>query len=495
MNYSDSARIKAILTNGWRSWVDSTDEADIVIFDTCSVRQKSEDKVFGLLKEIPATKKVWLTGCMVQHYLKTWKIVKQRDKKEQKSLQLGNFVWWVKTKNPTIIWRHEEDLEWYAKYDNPTGDYLFVNHSFNPLYKKMAMKFPNIELFFRIDDVWMLPRMVQQLWYTIAPDVDLFNEYTGILPQGTNQLMDAQSKTAYVPISTWCSQFCAYCIVPYSRGLEKNRPVDEIVAEVKYHLDNGIKEIVLLWQIVNKHPDFVHILKEVLKMPWLVWLRYTSPYPTYYSPELLALHESEEKLCPHIHMPLQAGSNPVLKKMFRGYTVEQYKTFVDNIHALKRPISITTDIIIWFSDETEEDFVGSLDMIRYAKFDMIFMGIYSPRPGTLGAKKYEDNVSREEKKARRQRMNNLLREVSEENNKSELGTTRLMMVNKIEEWFFSGYSDNFKTIVVKTPSPLAQRSFVDAQDDSAKKPYVQLGDFVNVRITHTESLKLFAEIV
>lgn len=495
MNYSDSARIKAILTNWWRSRVDSIDAADIVIFDTCSVRQKSEDKVFGLLKEIPHTKKVWLTGCMVQHYLKTWKIVKQRDKKEQKSLQLGNFVWWVKTKTPTVIWRHEEDLEWYAKYDNPTGDYLFVNHAFNPLYKKMAMKFPHIELFFRIDDVGMLPRMVQQLWYTIAPDVDVFNEYTWILPQGTNQLMDAQSKTAYVPISTWCSQFCAYCIVPYSRWLEKNRPVDEILAEVKHHLDNGIKEIVLLWQIVNKHPEFVHILKEVLKMPWLVWLRYTSPYPTYYTPELLALHESEEKLCPHIHMPLQAGSDLVLKKMFRGYTVEQYKTFVDNIRALKRSISITTDIIIWFSDETEEDFVGSLDMIHYAKFDMIFMWIYSPRPGTLGAKKYEDNVSREEKKARRQRMNNLLREVSEDNNKAELGTTRLMMVNKIEEWFFSWYSDNFKTIVVKTPLPSAQKSFADAQDDIAVKPVVQLGDFVKVKITHTESLKLFAEIV
>jgi tRNA-2-methylthio-N6-dimethylallyladenosine synthase len=481
MNYSDSARIKAILTNWWRTWVDSIEEADVVIFDTCSVRQKSEDKVFGLLKDIPATKKVWLTGCMVQHYLKTGKIIKQRDKKESKALKLGNFVWWVKTTNPTIIWWLEEDLEWYAKFDSPTWDYLFVNHSFNPLYKKMVMKFPNIELLFRIDDVGMLPRMLQNLWYTIAPDVDVFNEYTGILPQWTNQLMDSLSKTAYVPISTGCSQFCAYCIVPYSRGLEKNRPVDEILAEVKHHLASGIKEIVLLWQIVNKHPDFVHILKEVLKMEWLVWLRYTSPYPTYYSKELLTLHEQEEKLCPHIHMPLQAGSDPVLKKMFRWYTVEQYKWFVDNIRALKRPISITTDIIIWFSDETEEDFQWSLDLIRYSTFDMIFMGIYSPRPGTLWAKKYEDNVSREEKKARRQRMNTLLREVSEKNNQSELWTKRLMMINKIEDSFFSGYSDNFKTVVVH------------------KKPWVSydhisLWDFVHVEITHTESLKIFGEI-
>jgi tRNA A37 methylthiotransferase MiaB len=194
------------------------------------------------------------------------------------------------------------------------------------------------------------------------------------------------------------------------------------------------------------------------------------------------LHEQEEKLCPHIHMPLQAGSDPVLKKMFRWYTVDQYKWFVDNIRALKRPISITTDIIIWFSDETEEDFQWSLDLIRYSAFDMIFMGIYSPRPGTLWAKKYEDNVSRDEKKARRQRMNTLLREVSEKNNQSELWTKRLMMINKIEDSFFSGYSDNFKTVVVQ------------------KKPWVSydhisLWDFVNVVITHTESLKIFGEIV
>lgn len=484
MNYSDSARIKAILTNGWWTYVETTDDADVVIFDTCSVRQKSEDKVFGLLKEIPADKKVWLTWCMVQHYLKTWKIIKQRDKKEAKALQLGNFVGDVKTKDPVIIGRHEEDLEWYAKFDSPTGDYLFVNHSFNPLYKKMAMKFPNIELFFRIDDVWMLPKMLLAMWYTIAPDVDIFNEYTGILPQGTNQLMLEQSKTAYVPISTWCSQFCAYCIVPYARGLEKNRPVADILAEVRHHLDSGMKEIVLLGQIVNKHPDFVHIVQEVLKMPWLVWLRYTSPYPTYYSPELLKLHETEEKLCPHIHMPLQAWSDPVLKKMFRWYTVEQYKGFVDAIRALKRPISITTDIIIGFCDETEEDFQWSMNMIEYAKFDMIYMGIYSPRPGTLGAKKYEDNVSRETKKDRRQRMNTLLRDTSEHNNQQELGTTRLMMVNKIEKDFFSGYTDNMKTVVVRT----------DHIEPSAQ-PTVALGDFIKIRITKTDSLKLFAEVV
>lgn len=158
--------------------------------------------------------------------------------------------------------------------------------------------------------------------------------------------MNMHASTAYVPISTGCNQFCAYCIVPYARGLEKYFPVEQIVKEVQMHLDRGAKEIVLLGQIVNKHPQFVEIVKAVLQLKGLKWLRYTSPYPTYYSKELLALHETEEKLCPHIHMPLQSGSDDVLKRMFRGYSVADAKKFIDNIRALKRDMSITTDIIV-----------------------------------------------------------------------------------------------------------------------------------------------------
>lgn len=144
--------------------------------------------------------------------------------------------------------------------------------------------------------------------------------------------MKNNTKTAYVPISTGCSQFCAFCIVPYARGLEKHLPVDDIIREVKHHIDAGVQEITLLGQIVNKHPHFVEICRRILDLPGdLQWLRYTSPYPTYYSDELLALHEQEERMCPHIHMPLQSGSSRVLKKMFRGYNREQFIEFVDKI--------------------------------------------------------------------------------------------------------------------------------------------------------------------
>jgi len=226
------------------------------------------------------------------------------------------------------------------------GELVGINHSFNPLLHNLSQKWTNIELFFRIDDTGFLPLMLQKLGYEVRYDRELTNEYSTIVPEGINSSMNAHNKTAYIPISTGCNQFCAYCIVPFARGLERWFPVEQIVKEAKIHLANGVKEIVLLGQIVNKHPDFLTIVKEVLKLEGLEWLRYTSPYPTYYSDELLALHETEPKLCPHIHIPFQSGSNAVLKKMFRGYSAEQCYAFIDKIRSLKRPISITTDIIL-----------------------------------------------------------------------------------------------------------------------------------------------------
>jgi tRNA-2-methylthio-N6-dimethylallyladenosine synthase len=129
--------------------------------------------------------------------------------------------------------------------------------------------------------------------------------------------------------------------------MEKNLNSDQVVTEVSHHIDHEIQEITLLGQIVNKHPDFAKMCSDILALPGdLRWLRYTSPYPTYYSDDLLRLHETESRMCPHIHMPLQSGSTSVLKKMFRGYGREQFIAFVDKIRLLKRDISLTTDVIV-----------------------------------------------------------------------------------------------------------------------------------------------------
>ena len=503
MNYSDSARIKAVLHNCWWEYVEEKSEADIVILDTCSVRQKSEDKVRWELKELRKldnAPKVRLTGCMIQHNLN----LKKTRTTKSKKYQLGNFVGNVATQEPILVGIQdvEEDKKLkdivrdFVKWTNDvTDNLLYINHAFNPLFKQMQTEFPQVELFFRINDVGMLPYVIAELWYEWIrkADIEIVNEYQSIIPHSANQIFAENTKTAYVPISSGCSQFCAYCIVPYARGLEKNRPVDEILTEIKHHIQNGVEEIVLLGQIVNKHPDFYEILKSTCETPGVRWVRYTSPYPTYYDEKIFDLHDKVENLCPHIHMPLQSWSTAVLKKMFRGYTADQYKKFVDQIRGLSRPISLTSDIIVWFTDETEQDFQESLSLSEYARFDMIYIGIYSPRPGTYGARKYEDNIPQKIKKERHHRLNDLLINISKENNLSEIWTHREMIVREVQDEMIVGYTDNMKNVGIAIPKKVHTTHEMSTSmwfTDS-----ITPGQFLNIKIIDTWPFNLLGEII
>lgn len=498
MNYADSARIKAVLTNCWFSYTENSKEADIIIFDTCSIKQKSEDKITGKLKTIRPDQKVRITGCMIQHNMRSWKL-----KAESSKFNVWNFIWSLQTKKPEILWMTTDEINKNSKSNIQNSKSVWINNVFNPVFHNLTQKRKNIELMRRIDDTGFLPLMLKKLWYDISYDQELINEYEKILPEHVNTSMNVHQTTAYIPISTWCNQFCAYCIVPYARGLEKYFPVEQIVNEAKTHLKNWVKEIVLLGQIVNKHPDFITIVKEILQLKWLKWLRYTSPYPTYYTKELLALHETEEKLCPHIHMPLQSGSNNVLKKMFRGYTVEEAKACIDTIRKLKRNISIITDIIVGFCDETEEDFQQTLDLVNYGNFDMVYIGIYSSRPGTLAAKNYSDNISRTVKRDRRNRLNNLLKDISRKNNEKEIGNIKEILINKISKWVIEGYTDSMKQVIIQ---PKAESRKPKAQKNKEKKEELQassfelwakakVGEFLTVKITKAIPFKLYGEII
>jgi len=444
MNYADSARIATMLKNIGFEQTNTIDDADIVIFDTCSVRQKSEDKITWKLTQIPKDKKIWITGCMVQHNLSK--------KKLEKMWELAK-KWAIKLKKWNFIW----NLSDIKVEEIP----FIINEVYSPLWQTLSQKFPNLELMFRIDDVHLLPKITKYLGYDVNPnDIKKLENYVDLLPSVANQTENENIKTAYVPISTGCNQFCSYCIVPFARGLEQYRNIEDIVNEVKYWTDKWKEEIVLLWQIVNKHPKFYEILIEVLKNPKVKWLRYTSPYPTYYNDKIFELHEKEERLCPHIHIPVQSGSNKILKLMNRWYTVEQFKEFIDKIRSLKRDISITTDIIVGFTDETEEDFAQTVDLVKYSRFDMIYTGIYSPRPNTKAYKTLKDNISKEEKHKRWETLNNLLYDISLENNKKEIWKTRKTMIvwkktnqtnnpenpNKSWNTVFYWYTDNFKNI-------------------------------------------------
>ena len=442
MNYADSVRIKAVLTNCGFEYVDNQDDAKILIFDTCSVRQKAEDKITWTLKDIPKDKKIWITWCMIQHNFRN--ILKKNTPTQFKR---GNFLWLSEWNDIKVIWTTNDEMKELIDHKKVSLDNMvFINHAFNPLFFNLKETYPNLELCFRIDDTWFLPLMLEKIWYGwLKYDTELLNEYEKIIPEENANMANHQT-TAYVPISTGCNQFCSYCIVPYARWLERYFSVEQVVNEAKLHIANWAKEIVLLGQIVNKHPDFLTIVKEVLKLEWLEWLRYTSPYPTYYSDELLALHENEEKLCPHIHIPFQSGSNDVLKRMFRGYSAEDCFKFIEKIQGLKRKISITTDMIIWFSWETDADFDDSLKLVEVWKFDMIYMGIYSPRPWTFAYKQLKDDISAKDKHERWEKMNELLKKSSQENNKAEIWWVRKVLIDEIngDEW--SGHTDNMKQI-------------------------------------------------
>ncbi|MFA7717230.1 MAG: MiaB/RimO family radical SAM methylthiotransferase [Candidatus Absconditabacterales bacterium] len=493
MNYADSARIKTILLNCGFSYTEDIKQADIVIFDTCSVRQKAEDKITGTIKDLKKTQKIWITGCMIQHSLRSGKLMSATA--DNGKLKMGNFLGTITSKNPEIIGFTTDEIDTLdTRYSSHVT--VSINNIFNPIFHRLHMTYPNLELMRRIDDTGFLPLILKKLGYKITYDQEIINEYEKIVPQGINTSMNrGHQTTAYIPISTGCNQFCSYCIVPYARGLEKNFPVKQIIDEAKIHLGNGAKEIVLLGQIVNKHPQFVEILKEILKLKGLQRLRYTSPYPTYYSDELLKLHEAEAKLCPHIHIPFQSGSDTILKAMHRGYTLAQAKKFIDDIHSLKTKISITTDIIVGFPGETEEDFQQTLDLVKYGKFDMIYIGIYSPRPGTLAQRNYPDDIPYTVKHDRRARLNEVLKKTSLENNEKEIGMIHTVLINNIEKpSTFSGYTEDMKQIIVQSVGCRVQSAELKKHQTSDIKLQAKPGDFVQARVTRGVPFKLYGKI-
>lgn len=473
MNYSDSARIKVWLQNLNWQYVSTIDEADVVIFDTCSVRQKSEDKISGILKDIPKTKKVWITGCMIQHDLNPSKFFWIRWQKFKK----WNFLPETNS-NPEIIWLNkisEKDKN-LLNSKQELWNYVLVNYSYIPIFTTFIKKFSNLELLFRIDDLHYLPEILTKLGYNIKHSIQKINSYLSIIPENPNFSFTDDAKSAFVPIQTGCSNFCSYCIVPFARGLEKNRNIEEILEEVKFHLKNWKQEIILVWQIVNKHKDFLKILKKILKLEWLKRLRYTSPYPNYYNDEIFTLHENEEKLCPQIHIPLQSGSDEILKKMNRWYTVNQFKDFIDKLKKLKRSISITTDIIVWFPDESDEDFQKTLDLVEYSRFDMIYIWIYSTRPLTLADKLYKDNISTKIKEQRRNWLNDLLIKISYDNNQKEVGKVKDILITSIQDEIWMWYDEKLKNFIVKG---------INSES---------LNNFVRAEVIKSDSLKLQAKI-
>ena len=354
MNSKDSEKLAGILeTIGYVET--DTEKADFVLYNTCTVRENANTRVYGRIGYLGTMKKknpdmkIAMCGCMMQEAHVVEKIKKSY-----------RFV-----------------------------DIVFGTHN---IFKLAELLYEDI----------IKGKMVVDVW------------------EGTNQIVeDLPSEHKYkfkagVNIMYGCNNFCSYCIVPYVRGRERSRKPEDIIAEVKKLAEDGIVEIMLLGQNVNsygktlEHPiSFAELLKMVEEVEGIKRIRFMTSHPKDLSDELIEVMKNSKKICTHLHLPMQSGSTRVLKEMNRKYTKEDYLNLVDKIKTAMPDISLTTDIIVGFPGETEEDFLETVDVVRKAGFDSAYTFIYSKRSGTVAAK-MENQVPEEEVK---DRFNRLLEEI------------------------------------------------------------------------------------
>ena len=356
MNARDSEKLLGILQEIGYEPTES-EEADIVVYNTCTVRENANLRVYGRLGQLRGLKRknphmiIALCGCMMQE--------KEVVEKIQKS---------------------------YSFVDVVFGTYN--------IFKLAELLYNRWESGKMVIDIWdSQKQVVEEL-----PTVRKFPFKSG------------------VNIMYGCNNFCTYCIVPYVRGREKSREPRDIIREIERLADDGVKEIMLLGQNVNSYGktldnpvSFAQLLKEIEEIDGIERIRYMTPHPKDFSEELLDVMSQSSKICNHIHFPLQSGSTRLLKAMNRQYTKEQYLNWVDKIREKLPDVSLTTDIIVGFPGETEEDFEDTLDVVRKAQFDSAYTFIYSKRTGTPAAS-MENQIPEDVVK---ERFNRLLETVGE----------------------------------------------------------------------------------
>lgn len=379
MNKNDSERIAGLLSSLGFSETPDESVADLIVVNTCSVRQSAEERVYGSQEKYLEYKKtkpemiVAVTGCMPG-----------RDKA-----------------------------------------------------KAFRKQLPATDLYFPTPDMVHLPRWIAELRPELVNSDSFEVDYLKIHP------MRAPSAQAYVTIQTGCNKFCTYCVVPYARGLERNRPAADILNEARELVDHGVIEITLLGQTVNSHPEFAKLLRELNALDGLERLHWTAAHPLSMSDEVidaLAL----PKQVNYLHLPVQSGSNEVLRRMNRKYTREQFLEVINKVKAARPGIALGSDIIVGFPGETREQFNETLSLYEDVGFDISYNAQYSPRSGTLGVKLYQDDVSKEEKRDRWDELQSLMEKIALERNQCYIGKTVSVLVDKQDNGFASGQSLEMK---------------------------------------------------
>lgn len=354
MNKAESERLASYLEQLGYEVTDSTLEADLVVLNSCVVRQSAENRVIGKL-----------------HYLKSWK-----GAKPDRVLAV-------------------------------TG--CLVDSQVDQLKKS----FPHVDYFFKPGDY--------PPWLETTGQVQALPRYPAV--------------SVYVPIMQGCDNFCSYCVVPYRRGRERSRPMAEITCEVKELVRRGAKEVTLLGQNVDSYghdlpdkPELADLLTELNVTESLARIRFLTNHPKDMNPRLLEAIASLDKVCEQISLPLQSGSNDILKAMRRGYTVERYRQLITQIRNCIPCVALSTDVIVGFPSETEQQCQETVYLLAETKFDTVHVAAYSPRPGTLAARELEDNVPLLEKKARLDKIERIQEAIATEINARLLDTTVEILV-------------------------------------------------------------------
>lgn len=427
MNEYDSDKIADVLrANGDVILTERAEEADIILFNTCSIREKAEEKVFSDLGRVRPLKQakpdliIGVGGCVASQ--EGWTIFRRA----------------------------------------PYVDVIFGPQTLHRLPELIAAR-----------------RASGRVQMDISfPEIEKFDSLPA--PQVT-------SGSAFVSIMEGCSKFCTFCVVPYTRGDEISRPLDDVLRDVRGLVAQGVGEITLLGQNVNAYAglhddgetvDLAYLIRSIAAFDGVQRIRYMTSHPREMSPRLIELYQDTPKLANHLHLPVQSGSDRVLANMQRGYTSLEYKSIIRKVRALRPDISITSDFIVGFPGETENDFEATMKLIEDVQFDVSFSFLYSPRPGTPAAE-MADEVSDETKMARLKRLKTRIDELESCYSEKMVGSVQRVVVENISKKDvneLAGRTDNNRTVNFLGPASL-------------------VGHFVEVLITSVSMHTLRGELV
>jgi tRNA-2-methylthio-N6-dimethylallyladenosine synthase len=436
MNERDSQAVAALLRNKGYSIVSEEATADIILLNTCSVREQAEQKAIGKAGYITAKKRkkpnliLGIMGCMAQN------------------------------KGDSLV----DTL--------PDLDLVIGTQKFHRVPDHLD------NMIASMNGLGPRPETI----------VDI-EEEVGSQNTIKSHMDDGPKVSAFVSIMQGCNMKCSYCIVPKTRGAERARPMNEIVDEIQALADKGTKEVTLLGQIVNqyavrefpfvdKKSPFVQLLEKVNAIEGIERIRFTSPHPVGFKDDLIECYQRLPKLCEYLHFPMQSGSNSILKAMRRPYSIEKFRQIIEKLRAIRPDIYISTDIIVGFPGETDDDFEATRSAFEAIGFDMAYIFKYSVRPGTT-AEPEGDPISKETKEERNQVLLDILSRSSLARNQSLVGTTQEVLLEgkaKRGDTMFIGRTRGYRKVIV----PASERL---------------VGELVDVRITDVTVSSLNGELI